>query len=259
MLKIMSTLLCEILVAVSWVFWSYRGGSRITPWSQQAKKKPDLNSLDIRTPSNLPTQVAKRKTLIIFLLYVNDFQVVRSLFKILLRVGFTLLKTQPAVTKQPTDLPGVWLSRKLKWSSSGGLRTHVLALKRFCEVWRKIKADNWYPLTSYHMKTILFYECEAKPHPFLWGFDQLRNRLIEFLLRLEHTLITGFCPNYFMSVINQFESFPPEKRYRLTAEVQQLKNSLILAAESSYSKQSLVQCMYPPTPPSMPCAVIYVT
>ena len=80
--------------------------------------------------------MAKRTTLIIFPLYVNDFQVgpVRRLFKILLRVGFTLLQKQLAVTKQPTDLPGVCLSRKLNGSSSGGLRTHILALMQFCEV-----------------------------------------------------------------------------------------------------------------------------
>ena len=112
------------------------------------------------------------------------------------------------------------------------------------------------------MKTILFYECEAKPHPFLWGFDQLSNRLIDYLLRLEHSLITGFCLNYFMSVINQSESFPPDERYRLTAEVQHVKNSLIyqhiyprfwLEAEPSYPKQSLVQYIYPLT--HLPCYV----
>lgn len=119
-----------------------------------------------------------------------------------------------------------------------------------------IKANNWYPLTSYHMKTILFYECEAKPHPFLWGFDQLSYRLIDCLLRLKQSLITGFCPNYFMRIINQFESFPPHERYRLTAEVHQhltyqhIYPGFWLAAEPSLA---FVQYIYPPTP--LPCYV----
>ena len=101
------------------------------------------------------------------------------------------------------------------------------------------------------MKTILFYECEAKPHPFLWGFDQLSNRLIDCLLRLKQSLITGFCPNYFMSVINQFESFPPDERYRLTVEVQHLIDQHIYPRFWLAAEPSLVQCMYPPTP--LPC------
>ena len=77
------------------------------------------------------------------------------------------------------------------------------------------------------MKTILFYEYEAKPHPFLWDFHQWSKILIDCLWRLEHSLIMGFCPNYFMSGINQFEScFPPEEGRRLAAEVQHLKNVL---------------------------------
>ena len=118
---------------------------------------------------------------------------------------------------------------------------------------------------SYHMKTILFYESEAKPDPSLWGLDQWSNRLIECLFRLEHNLIRGSCPNYFMIGINQFESFPQEKRYLLAQEVQQFRNSLIyqpinhgswLAVEPSHPKQSLVQCIYPLTPPPMSYAVI---
>ena len=68
-----------------------------------------------------------------------------------------------------------------------------------------------------------------------------------------------------MSGINQFESFPHEKRYLLAQEVQQLRNILIyqpvnhgswLAVEPSHPKQSLVQCIYPLTPPPMSYAVI---
>ena len=35
-----------------------------------------------------------------------------------------------------------------------------------------VKAKNLHPLKSHHMKTILLYECEAKPHPILLGFCQ---------------------------------------------------------------------------------------
>lgn len=128
-----------------------------------------------------------------------------------------------------------------------------------------IKIENWHPLTSYHMKTILLYESEDKPHPISWGFDQWSNRLFDCLSKLEFFLTKEFCPNYFMKDINLFESFSPEEICWLAAKVHQLKNfatyqpiypGFWLAAEPSYPKQSLVRCKYPLTPPSMACARI---
>lgn len=129
-----------------------------------------------------------------------------------------------------------------------------------------IKTENWHPLTSYHMKTILLYECEDKPHPVFWGFDQWSNRLIDCLSKLEYSLKTGFCPNYFMKDINLFESFTHQEISWLAAEVHQLKNYFLiyqpiyprfwLVAEPSYPKQSLVRYKYPLIPPSMACARI---
>ena len=128
-----------------------------------------------------------------------------------------------------------------------------------------LKTENWHPLTSYHMKTILLYECEGKPHPIFWGFDQWSNRLIDCLSKLEYNLTTGFCPNYFMKDINLLESFSPEEISWLAAQVHQLTNFLKykpihpgfrLAAEPSYPRQSLVRYNYPLAPPSMACARI---
>ena len=230
-------------------FQVIEGGSRSTPWSQQAKKKPGGKENNTYHISFICKWLSGWPSLE----PIQDF----------IASGFHLVAK--AANSYETANGSSWrlsfseVEKKLfKWSANAYscLNEVLRSLKTI------IKANNWYPLTSYHMKTILFYECEAKPHPFLWGFDQLSNRLIDCLLRLEHCLITGFCPNYFMSVINQFESFSPDERYRLTAEVQHLKNSLIyqpiyprfwLAAEPSYPKQSLVQYIYPLTP--LPCYV----
>ena len=230
-------------------FQVIEGGSRSTPWSQQAKKKPGGKENNTYHISFICKWLSGWPSLE----PIQDF----------IASGFHLVAK--AASSYETANGSSWrlsfseVEKKLfKWSANAYscLNEVLRSLKTI------IKANNWYPLTSYHMKTILFYECEAKPHPFLWGFDQLSNRLIDCLLRLEHCLRTGFCPNYFMSVINQFESFSPDERYRLTAEVQHLKNSLIyqpiyprfwLAAETSYPKQSLVQYIYPLTP--LPCYV----
>ena len=134
------------------------------------------------------------------------------------------------------------------------------------EVLRRLKAimktENWHPLKSYHMKTILFYECEDKPHPIFWGFDQWSYRLIDCLSKLEYSLTLRFCPNYFMKDINLFESFSLEMAWLLAAKVQKflicqhIYFGSCLAVEPSYPKQPLVRYKYPLTPPFKACARI---
>ena len=81
-----------------------------------------------------------------------------------------------------------------------------------------VKAKNLHPLKSHHMKKILFYECEAKPHPILLGFCQWS--ITDWLTFWRGQLNNGVFPNYFMTGINLFESFSPQEKLSwLAAEV----------------------------------------
>lgn len=68
-----------------------------------------------------------------------------------------------------------------------------------------------HPLTSYHLKTLLFYECEENPHHRHWSFNRLGERFMGLLQRLESCLSQRHCPHYFIRELNLFEMFSPQK------------------------------------------------
>ncbi|KAJ7369963.1 hypothetical protein OS493_035134 [Desmophyllum pertusum] len=69
---------------------------------------------------------------------------------------------------------------------------------------------NLEPLKSYHLKTMLFYECEANPHPSQWLSTCLSDRFLGLLRRLENCLLQLNCPHYFIHNLNLFEMLNPK-------------------------------------------------
>ena len=63
------------------------------------------------------------------------------------------------------------------------------------------------PLNSYHLKTILLHECEAKPQPSQWNYSHLGQRFLDLLHRLENCLEQSNCPHYFIRNLNLFGAF----------------------------------------------------
>ena len=274
MLEIMRILLCEIWWTYHERFEVIEGGSRSTHWSQQAKKKSPgwiaLISGYLSGPSNLPTQVKGGKenktSHTSFICKWLSGWPSPQLIQEIKGSGFYLVAK--AASSYETANGSSWClsfseaEMKLFWWPSNAASCRSEVLRRLKAI---MKTENWHPLKSYHLKTILFYECEDKPHPIFWGFDQWSYRLIDCLSRLEYGLTWGFCPNYFMKDINLFESFSLEMSWLLAAKVHQLKNFLIcqhiyfgscLAVEPSYPKQPLVRYKYPLTPPFKACARI---
>ena len=75
------------------------------------------------------------------------------------------------------------------------------------------------PLTSYHLKTMLFYECEANPHHSRWSSNCLGKRFLGILQRLETCLSQRYCPHYFMRRCNLFERFPQQRCIELALKI----------------------------------------
>ena len=67
------------------------------------------------------------------------------------------------------------------------------------------KEVNLGPLNSYHLKTVLLYECEANPDPSQWNHKKLSERFIGLLLRLENCLLQTNCPHFFIKHLNLFD------------------------------------------------------
>ncbi|XP_029192123.2 protein mab-21-like 2 [Acropora millepora] len=79
-----------------------------------------------------------------------------------------------------------------------------------------------HPLTSYHLKTMLFYECEENPHHKHWSFNRLGERFMGLLKRLEKCLRQRNCPHYFMREFNVFEVFPQQRCAELCGKIQDI-------------------------------------
>uniref|UniRef100_A0A6V7LEL5 Uncharacterized protein n=1 Tax=Bracon brevicornis TaxID=1563983 RepID=A0A6V7LEL5_9HYME len=61
------------------------------------------------------------------------------------------------------------------------------------------------PITSYHMKTLLLYECEKHPLETEWDDSCLANRIIGIFLQLISCLQCRRCPHYFLPNLDLFK------------------------------------------------------
>lgn len=93
--------------------------------------------------------------------------------------------------------------------------------KQVLRIFKALKEQlELHPLTSYHLKTMLFYECEENPHHSHWSFNRLGERFLGLLQRLETCLSQRHCPHYFIRELNLFEMFSPQKCVELTRIIQ---------------------------------------
>ena len=81
---------------------------------------------------------------------------------------------------------------------------------------------NLEPLKSYHLKTVLLYECEAKPYDYQWDNTCLGDRFLDHLRRLQKCLESKNCPDYFLRDYNLFEKLDPQKCKELAGIVKKI-------------------------------------
>ena len=80
---------------------------------------------------------------------------------------------------------------------------------------------NLKPLKSYHLKTLLLYECESHPNASEWR-DTLDVRFMGLLKRLEKCLRSKSCAHYFIEGLNLFESFNHQECQELANRVREI-------------------------------------
>ncbi|KAL9955282.1 hypothetical protein ACROYT_G036584 [Oculina patagonica] len=109
---------------------------------------------------------------------------------------------------------------------------------------------NLVPLKSYHLKTILLYECEAYPSPWQWSSTHLGERFKGLLYRLLCCLMRSNCPHYFIQNLNLFEAFTrqrclelAEKVVEIALEPEKVLNKLIKESLNQSALHSLEQIM----------------
>jgi hypothetical protein len=83
--------------------------------------------------------------------------------------------------------------------------------KKTQRIMKKLK-ESWCPkgmkqeLTSYHLKNILFWECENHPYDYDWQHDQLATRIVSMCYLLVSYIQRGTLPLYFHTGVNLFAS-----------------------------------------------------
>lgn len=108
------------------------------------------------------------------------------------------------------------------------------------------------PLNSYHLKTLLLYECEANPYQSQWSSTNLSKRLLGLLQRLENCLLEMNCPHFFIKHLNLFEKqFSHKKCLDLVKKVRKIRRQpgelftgyLILQSLQQSAEQALEQSL----------------
>lgn len=61
-----------------------------------------------------------------------------------------------------------------------------------------------HPITTYHIKTLVLYECEKHPHDYEWDDSNLGDRINGILLQLISCLQCRRCPHYFIPTLDLF-------------------------------------------------------
>ena len=139
------------------------------------------------------------------------------------------------VAKQPKGITGPDNEKGFLWRFSfstaekklflkGGHGEASSCRKQVLRILKALKEElSLHPLKSYHLKTLLLYECEAYPHSWEWSFGCLSERFLGLLFKLEGCLRQKKCPHYFIRNFNLFEPFSNQSCLNLAGRIKQIR------------------------------------
>lgn len=83
------------------------------------------------------------------------------------------------------------------------------------------------PVTNYHMKTLLLYECEKHPNELEWDETCLGDRINGIFLQLISCLQCRRCPHYFLPHLDLFKGKSPSALENAAKQVWRLTRELL--------------------------------
>ena len=112
-----------------------------------------------------------------------------------------------------------------KLFNKGGHHENSSCRKQVLRILKALRKQlNLGPLNSYHLKTVLLYECEAHPDPSQWTHEKLSERFISLLQRLENCLRQFNCPHFFIKHLNLFDKqFSHQRCFDLAEKVREIR------------------------------------
>ena len=96
--------------------------------------------------------------------------------------------------------------------------------KKSQRIMKKLK-EKWCPknlkqeLTSFHLKNILFWECEKFPYDSQWNNDMLSTRIESMCYLLTQHIQREHLPLYFHTKVNLFESKDKDVLHQVEANI----------------------------------------
>ena len=152
-----------------------------------------------------------------------------SLVQEICQDGCHLVAKQPKGQNLPEQEKGfLWRysfsAAEKKLFRQGGHDEASSCRKQVLRIMKALREElNLEPLKSYHLKTILLYECEANPLPSQWSYTRLGERFMGLIQRLENCLVENNCPHYFIPHLNLFETFPLQSCEDLVRKVRGIR------------------------------------
>ncbi|XP_037070973.1 LOW QUALITY PROTEIN: protein mab-21-like 2 [Pollicipes pollicipes] len=149
--------------------------------------------------------------------------------------GFDLLsKESQAIQSKQNSMEGdAWV---LTFSEAenrllyGGCRRRVLSVLKTLRDRHLDLPGN--PVTSYHLKILLLYECEKHPRELEWDDTAIYDRILGLLVQLISCLQNRRCPHYFLPALNLYKGISPAAMDTAAKQVWRLLRDIMFNPKS---------------------------
>lgn len=109
--------------------------------------------------------------------------------------------------------------------------------ERILRVLRESDKDDFGPVTSYHIKTMLLHECKRLPNPAAWTPERFGERFLELFHDLIVALENQDLPHFFMKDCNLLCFYSPEKLAATASRLRSICHDIYVARGNSIRLQ----------------------
>ncbi|GFR80012.1 protein mab-21-like 1 [Elysia marginata] len=120
---------------------------------------------------------------------------------------------------------------------TSGLAISRKASERILRMLRESDKDDFYPVNSYHIRTVLLHECQRWPDPAAWSQEKLGERFLELLRDLILALDNQDLPHFFVRDCNLLRCYAPELLVSAAGRLRAIYQDIVVSPSSSIRLQ----------------------
>lgn len=109
--------------------------------------------------------------------------------------------------------------------------------ERILRMIRESDKDDFVPVNTYHIKTVLLHECMRWPDPAAWAQEKLAERFLELFRDLILALENQELPHFFIRDCNLLRCFSPEQLRAVAGRLRAIYQDIYLAPSTSIHLQ----------------------